>query len=669
MRAVDARGKAGSAGAARLRSLQFCLFLGLALAALQWRYPALFSRTDQFAYDLANSHRPNPAGIEDILIVEIDDTSLNDAHLGQFPWPRSVYAELIARLESARAIGIDVLLLEADRLDPVGDAAMAAAIGRHGRAVLPASILTDSVVSGESRQRLRTWQAKLASAPSFRPSITPDRLQPPIQPLVAAAAAVGFANLLEDGDGRYRRFRPYYVGDDGLVYPNFACELARIAVGADATEMYGGAGGGLTVAGRRVSMSDGHVWINYAGPAGTVPRVSAASLHAGEVPNADIRGKIVLIGATAAGLYDIRPAPYLGSGGRMCGVETNANVVNTLLSARPIAYEPTWLAVVGLPALSLLAWWLAWRWGAARGAGAIFVGGALLVAAYLGGFWLLDTIGPISARLTALLGIGFASVVDRMREEARLRCRLVEAFAAYVAPEVAERLARNPDDAGLAGKRHEITVLFSDVRGFTTASEDMDPQDVVGQLTEYFNAMVEAVFRFNGLVDKFIGDGLMALFGCFEDAPDHSRRAVMAALVMREALPRLNAKWESEGRLPFRIGIGIHSGTAVVGNMGARRKWSFTAAGDMVNAASRISDLCKGYKDRWETVILVSESVARQVEDLVELERIGDEPLRGRHGCVSVYAVLSARIGARKGEVTTDVAASQAPDPGASIRS
>ncbi len=136
MRAVEASGTTGSAGAARLRSLQFCLFLGIALAALQWRYPALFSRADQFAYDLANSHRPNPPAVEDILIVEIDDTSLDDAHLGQFPWPRSTYAELIARLESARAIGIDVLFLEADRLDPVGDAALADAIGRHGRAVL-----------------------------------------------------------------------------------------------------------------------------------------------------------------------------------------------------------------------------------------------------------------------------------------------------------------------------------------------------------------------------------------------------------------------------------------------------------------------------------------------------------------------------------------------------
>ncbi|NLN91585.1 MAG: adenylate/guanylate cyclase domain-containing protein [candidate division WS1 bacterium] len=667
MRAVEASGTTGSAGAARLRSLQFCLFLGIALAALQWRYPALFSRADQFAYDLANSHRPNPPAVEDILIVEIDDTSLDDAHLGQFPWPRSTYAELIARLESARAIGIDVLFLEADRLDPVGDAALADAIGRHGRAVLPASILTDRAVSGESRQRLLTWQGKLASAPSSRPSITPDRLQPPVQPLVAAAAAVGFANLVADGDGRYRRFRPYYTGDDSLVYPNFACEVARIAVGADATEMYGGAGGGLTVAGRRVCMSDAHVWINYAGPAGTVPRVSAASLHAGEVPDSDIQGKIVLIGATAAGLYDIHPAPYPGSGGRMCGVETNANVINTLLSARPIAYEPTWLAVVGLPVLSLLAWWLAWRWGAARGAGAIVVGGALLVAVYLGGFWFLDTIGPISARLTALLGVGLASVLDRMREEARLRNRLVEAFAAYVAPEVAERLARNPDDAGLAGTRREITVLFSDVRGFTTVSEDMDPHDVVAQLTEYFNAMVDAVFRFNGLVDKFIGDGLMALFGCFGDETDHSRRSVMAALVMREALPRLNAKWEAEGRPTFRIGIGIHSGVAVVGNMGAKRKWSFTAAGDTVNAASRISDLTKAYKDRWETVILVSEPVARQVEDLVELERIGDQPLRGRQESISVYAVLSARVGARKDEVTTDVAASQAPDPGARV--
>jgi adenylate cyclase len=639
----------------RLRSLQLCLFLGLALAVIAWRFPASFSRAEQLAYDVATQYRPNPPPVDELLIVEIDDLSLDDAQLGQFPWPRSVYAELIDRLEPARVVGLDVLLLEKGRLDPSGDAALARSMERHGRVVLPASILEDRVVSAEGTRRLGPFRETLGPAPAPGP-VEVERFQPPILLLTEAAAAVGFANLVEDGDGRYRRIRPYYAGLDGLAYPNFACEIARIAASQEPAEMYASEPEALHVAGRRLPLSDDHMWISYAGPAGTVPRVSAADVHGGRVPESALRGKIVLIGATAAGLHDLRPAPYLGRGGRMYGVETNANVVNTLLAAEPLVDEAQWSVIASLPLLALLAWWLVWRRGSSAAATGLIVGALLLIAWYVFGYWALGRIGPIVPRLLALVGVGFVAIVDRIREEARLRARLVDAFAAYVAPEVAERLAEHPDDASLGGMRQEITVMFTDIRGFTTLSEQMDPQAVVAQLTEYFNAMVDAVFRFDGLVDKFIGDGMMVLYGCFDPDADHRRQAILTALLMRQTLARLNARWRSEGRPEFRIGIGIHSGPAIVGNMGAERKWNFTAAGDTVNTAARIDELCKGYSHRWETTILVSEWVAGEVGELAETERIGEVDLRGRQEAASIYAIVPGPARDGGSEVTTNAA-------------
>jgi adenylate cyclase len=626
----------------RARSLQASFAVSAMICVVFWRWPGVFSTVEQIAYDTCNRYRPNPPHMENVLLVEIDDLSVDESALGRFPWPRRVFARIIANIPGARAIGVDVLFLEPDADDPEGDALLAEAVRDAGNVVLPVSIQTDRVVSKEMARRLAALQAHLAEAPDSPAGAPADPLSfmPPLLPLVQAAAGVGFANLVEDGDGRCRHARPCYVGSDGRLYPGFATEVARVAAGATPDEFYAGFPRALTPDGRSLPLEGGEMLVHYSGPAGTTPSVSAADVFAGEVASEVFAGKIVLVGATAAGLCDIRPAPYRGPEGRMFGVETNANVVNTILSTPPLRSEPSLTVYVTVLAIGVLAAWIVWWRRVVVG---VAVVAALLVgtvAIYAAAFWYGNVVLSLGTRAAAAIVCVAIALSDRLLTESRMRERMVDVFASYVSPELAEHLARNPDDLSLGGTRRDVTVMFTDVRSFTTIFEGADPQMLVEQMTEYFNAMVGAVFRTGGLVDKFIGDGIMALWGCFgTETQDHPRSAVLSALVMRELLPGLNAKWEATGNPTFRIGVAVHSGPAIVGNMGADRKWNYTAAGDTVNTAARIGEICKQFKERWETAILVSEDVARTLDDSVRLERIGETPIRGKARAIGIYAV------------------------------
>ncbi len=630
----------------RQRSLQACVaFAGLACAVFL-RWPSAYSTLEQTAYDTANRYRPNPPPLREILLVTIDDESLSDDALGRFPWPRRTFARIVDNLAGARAIGLDVLFFERDANDPEGDEALRSAIERAGNVVLPTSIRERPGAGPDFERRLAAVRERLTPIPSPQETYVDSALfDGPLPEYARAASGLGFANMVEDGDGRYRRARPCYGADDGGLYPNFAAEVARVATGRSAETFYGSYPGALEVTdARRLALSGGEMWIHFGGPAGSVPRVSAADVARGLLPRERYEGKIVLIGATAAGLYDIRPAPYRGAEGRMFGIELNANTVHSILEAPVLRTEPAWLVCLTMLALGLGAGWLMWS---ARVVGGTVAFAALLVVAvgaYLAAFWFGHVIASVAPPLVAVTGAAAIALADRLLAESRMRRRMVDVFASYVAPEVAEHLARNPDDLALGGTRRNVTVMFTDIRGFTTISEDAEPQALMEQMTEYFTSMVGAVFRCRGLVDKFIGDGMMALWGCFgEENPQEPRNAVLAALMMREVLPGLNARWRAQGRPALRIGIAVHTGSAIVGNMGSARKWNYTATGDTVNTAARIEELCKQYQARWETTILVSEDVASAIGDLALLERMGETPIRGRSRPVGIYAVLGAR--------------------------
>ena len=246
--------------------------------------------------------------------------------------------------------------------------------------------------------------------------------------------------------------------------------------------------------------------------------------------------------------------------------------------------------------------------------------------------WWVFLVAPMGG---ALLAGGSTQTVNYMLE-GRARKRLRSVFKRYVSDQVIEQVLKSPDQLALSGERKRISVLFSDIRNFTTRSESVPAEQVVTYLNEYFTAMVRAIHKHKGTVDKFMGDGIMAIFGAPLEDPQSASNAVRAALEMQSELDSLNQVLKSRGIAPIRIGVGIHTGEAVVGNIGSPQKMEYTAIGDVVNTSSRLEGLNKKY----DSEILISEDTYSQLDGEVSVKHLGEEMMKGKKKAVSIYRVL-----------------------------
>ncbi len=379
--------------------------------------------------------------------------------------------------------------------------------------------------------------------------------------------------------------------------------------------------------------------INFIGPAGsflTIPSDAVAAIGDMNVDIASdnpLRGRIVLIGGTFTDGRDVHRTPY----GFMPGVEIQANIVHMLMTGslvRPagwLAGFSVQLVAVFLAGLVMVA--MRPLWGTA-----VCLAGALALgvpASYLafsrGGYW-VDFLLPVG--VTSLLGVG-ADVLARRR--------LRDALGRYVSPEIATRVERNP--ASLAGERRQVSILFSDLRGFTTLSERMAPEQMAARLTEYFDAMTSTIFARRGMVNDFIGDAILAVFGAPLDDPEHARHAIESALAMGEMLAGLNQRWQAEGLPPLRMGLGIHTGEVFAGNVGRAGKVKYAVVGDTVNLASRVEGLNK----ELGTTMLVTEAAYRAARLDLEVNDRGAISVKGREEPVRVYEVIGMRPAAGPG--------------------
>jgi len=599
-----------------------------------------FSLLENFAYDVAFSLRSATAP-SDVVIIAIDDESLRPERLGRFPWPRRYYADLLKRLDEAKAVGFDVLFTEPDRNDPQGDACFVRAVQNHGRVVLGAY------------RRIRSEQGEDISPkmPGYPPpaggigmlqGIQPLNFTLPIAALAEAAAGIGYVDIAPDPDGVYRRVTPLRAGYDGVIYPHFATEIARVASGTAPQKIVADLPTGrVSMAGHQTLVDPaGTSLINYCGPTGTIPWYSFWDVLQGKVAPEEFAGKIVLVGATAPGLHDIRPAPYRGNNRFFLGVETNANIVNSLLVMPPLKNNSravVWLAVALL--LGTLAGWVVWSCGEVAGP---LIGGLLLafiaLPSFFVAFWVVNEVIPYGAIVLAVALPVALGVYERLGAERRM---IRDQFSVYVSANVLEILGRHPEIIR-EGRRRQITVLFADVRGSTALSEKAEPEVWLAQLNEYMNEMTEAIFEYDGYLDKFMGDGIMAIWNAFGTQPHHSELAVRAALAMLERLEVLNERWRAaDNRTPFRIGIGLHTGTAVLGDAGSQQRRQYTAIGDVVNTAARIEEMNK----ELGTTFIVSQTTADETEALFELREIGEAPVRGRTQPIGVYEVLGEKSG------------------------
>jgi adenylate cyclase len=659
------------------------LLVGCAAGALVLALAALTSRMSAGGVDplqsiefrtydwrLARTARPATAR-PDLALVEIDEYSLRNLqpNAGRWPWPRAVHSMLIDFLQRAPAkvIAYDVDFAEPDTrtgFDFGGDTwsgqesddAFVESVRKAGNVIM----LADATYEGETSGGTAAMPETAFSADS--PLVAERKtIFPPFAGLAAAVAGFGHNLFVLDPDGPLRHTVPFVrVGTRAL--PSLGLAAALRASGVDGASVHADERtltiGDRTVPAevRQVRTADGlraYQWglIDFRGPAllsdlKSRPYPSYAffdllyseeQLLAGEKPNVDpavFKDKIVFVGVTAAGLYDVFETPF--AGGKMPGIQVHAAVADDFLSNRFLIPAATsWrvstvlaLAVgTGLAAALLPAWWAS---AATLGLLALFT--ALATSRFAGGQW-LNLTQPALASATALFG----GVAYQYFVEGREKRKMKRLFGQYVSRDVYDQLVAHPELARLGGQRRDMTVLFSDIRGFTSLTEKGQPEEIVQMLNEYFTRMVEIVFRNHGTVDKFVGDMVMALFGAPLDDPEHADHGVTAALEMMEELRILNAKWAAEGRgANVDIGIGINTGPMIAGNIGSDQIMSYTVIGDAVNLASRLESLNKQYATR----IIISDQTRQRLTGEFEFRPLGDVIVKGKTQPVAIFEVV-----------------------------
>ena len=468
--------------------------------------------------------------------------------------------------------------------------------------------------------------------------------------LPGGAADVGLGNFLTDPDGAVRQFAPALFEDGRLPSLTFAALLAVRSSGMDP------ANAGWVLAGREVANNALPQAIGFIGPPGAVRRIPFSRLISprhGETSEIEgLRDKVVIIAAEHMGSQDIHLTPYargvMAFGGRMMsGAEVHANIVETLLTGRFPRPMPSSVRLLSFALLLAAGTALFLRvspwWG--LGAGVILS----LVVTFLGFFlFLRNWILPVAGMQAGMAVSYMLTVGIRLTGEERERLRLREMFGKYVSDEVVEKLlslGRRPDQQG---ESHRVTVLFSDIRNFTTISEKLTPHQVVDLLNAYFSRVCEPILEQGGTVDKFIGDAVMAFFGAPAPSGDHAGRALRAAVAVAEIAHEFRAwvreRFASMDLPEFRIGIGLHTGEVVVGSIGSPRRLHFTAIGDTVNAASRLEGLTKDLG--W--TIVASAEVIRAAHGVAVTGRRETVTVKGREAAIEVFEVIGLKT--EKGE-------------------
>jgi len=450
------------------------------------------------------------------------------------------------------------------------------------------------------------------------------------------AKTLAHVNMNPDVDGTLR-WEMLVVDFQGDYYAPIGLQAARLYRDVPMEKMALDFAGSVQVGDLTIPTDEfGRMLINYRGPNKTFPMYSISDLLDRTLPAGTFKDKIILIGATAIGIYDLRVTPYSTN---MAGIEKHASVVDNILKGDFLHRAPD----VDIPLIlvfTLLLGILIPRLGAGAGA-AVFIA---LFAGYSGfvyylfvakGIW-FSWIYPASA-----LFFGYTSqTAYRFFTEERRAKDIRKMFSSYVSKRIVDELIRDPSKAKLGGDRKEISVLFSDIRGFTSFSEKHRPEEVVTQLNEYLGSMTGVVFDHDGTLDKFVGDAVMAFWGAPLDQADHAERACRCALGMIGKLQELQKKWESEGRYVIDIGIGINTGDMIVGNMGAEgKKMDFTVIGDNVNLGARLESLTRKYNNH----IIISEYTYEKVKNIVKVNELGSVTVKGKEQPVVIYDLVGLK--------------------------
>jgi len=547
-----------------------------------------------------------------IVLISIDQDSFDELNL-PWPWPRTLHALLIQKLAASQAklIAFDVLFTE-PKPDPREDQTLANAIKAAGNVILA---------------------AEFTEVPSdFGPRTT---VNLPIPLVREHALSYGPANLVTDRDGIVRRARQALAFQD-RIFPGFAYHV------------YQGFMGEKAVSGKEISLLP--YLINFRGPARSYPIVPYYRILRDEIDPSVFKDKIIIVGAFSPSLHDIFPTPFSASD-PTAGVEIQADFVDTLVANDPITPFPGLGHHAIFVILLAVTIWVAFHFKPMKAFVVVLIlAGAFAFASfYLFSFHQL-WMPMVPSLLGVLLSYGGITLDNYIREQ-KERIRLRATFSKYVSADVVEELLEDHEGLALGGKRRHITVLFSDIRGFTSISEQIGPEQVVLLLSDYFGQVTHIVFKYGGTVDKFIGDAVFAIFGAPKSHGDDALRAVKTGLEMIELVESLGPKWTQIIGRPLKVGVGINSGDAVVGSIGSELRSEFTAIGDTVNLGSRLEGLTK----ELGVPMLISEFTAAELKDAIPLRPLRQVKVTGREAPLLVYCpevLLEGEV-----EFATDTAA------------
>ncbi len=643
------------------------LFLGH--AAKFYQIP-LLNTLDAFVYD-ARLRLTTKGGIDErIVILDIDEKSL--AEYGRWPWSRDKLAALVSGLFDRYGIailGFDVVFAEADKSSGLDSLETIAGDALKGDAAFQAALKT-------LRGSL-DYDRRFAEALRERPVVLgyyfsnldqAERSGALPRPAVAAgtfagkniaftawsgfggnlpefqknAVSAGHFNSLADFDGVSRRV-PMLVEHEGKYYETLSLAMVRVLLGQPPVVP------GYPEPGMLSSRSySGLEWLDlptqrgtlripvdenvsalipYHGAQGSFRYLSAADALAGRLKSEQLKGKIVLLGTTAPGLMDLRATPV---GSTYPGVEIHANMIAGMLDGT-IKQKPPYVLGADVLLLSLCTLLLAFLLPILSPLRATALALTALVAVSALNFflWTAGLATPVAAVISTILALYALNMSWGYFVESRSKRQFAELCGQYVPPELVDEMARDPERYSMEGKSEDLSVLFSDVRGFTSISEGLDPRELTQLMNEYLGAMTQVIQQNRGTLDKYVGDMIMAFWGAPVAAADHARRAVLTALEMQVELRKLDAPFAERGWPPLHIGIGINSGTMTVGDMGSKVRKAYTVMGDAVNLASRLESITKQYG----VGIIVSDATRALVPGLVyrELDRVRvkgkDEPV------------------------------------------
>ncbi len=564
---------------------------------------------------------------EQIIILAIDDQSIETIKY-RWPWPRSVHAKVVDRLSmaQARVVAFDLIFSEASEKEwEKQDKQFGDAITRSRAWIVLASIF-DSTTTDTYKKT--SYQAAMDKVDQTK-------------------AHVGFVNIWPDDDSTVRKARLFGTMEKKEVVSFGMKILSRyFKVGDEQPKQVNH----IVHSGpmRIPVVGIGNMLINFRGGQGNFKSISFENVYhdfdeeTGEpifpgLLDAEVfKDKIVLIGPTFLESQDTHPTPF----GIVTGVEVHANILDTILNENFIMPVSAWMRFLIFLVLTL---GIALITVALKPLRSSFVLLGMGIGYIFLALWIFthhNLIVPMANPLFSLVFGFLTMMIYLFMTEQRHGQVIKDMFSRYVSPKVVEQLVKDPNaELKLGGNKQVVTVLFSDIRSFTTMSEELPAEAIVEQLNEYFQTWTEIIFKHDGMVDKFIGDAVMAIFGAPVVHPDDPIRAVRATLEMKDALERLNHRWQAQGKREFRIGVGINTGEAIVGNMGSHQAMGYTVIGDTVNLASRLEGKTKDIK----AFLAISGSTYQAVKDLVEVEEFKDITVKGKSKSMSVYAVLGLK--------------------------